>query len=48
MLFFTFERGKIKIKISCVSPLCCHCHFVLSAKKGFSEKKLSIGTEKKC
>ena len=31
---FTFEKGMIKI--SNVSLLYCHCHFVLSTKRGFS------------
>ena len=30
---FTFEKGKIKI--SNVSLMYCHCHFVLSAKRFF-------------
>ena len=43
---FTFEKGKIKI--SNVSLLYCHCHFVLCAKRGFSVKNFSIGTWTKC
>ena len=42
MLLFTFEEGKIKI--SDVLLLYCHCHFVLSANRGFSVEKFSIGT----
>ena len=37
---FTFEKGKKKI--SDVSY--CHCHFVLSATRGFSVYKFSVGT----
>ena len=42
MRLFTFEKGKIKT--SNVSLLYCHCHFVLSAKRGFPEWKLTTGT----
>ena len=44
MLFFTFEKGRIKI--SNVTLLYCHCHFLLSAKRGFSVWKFLIGTRK--
>ena len=38
---FTSEKGKIKI--SNVSLLYCHCHFVLSAKRGFLYRNVQLG-----
>ena len=41
---FTIEKGKIKI--STVSLLFCHCHFVLSAKRGCLYRSFQLGPRK--
>ena len=46
MLFLLLKKGRIKI--SDLPLLYCYCHFVLSAKRGFSVQKFSVGIWKKC